>query len=163
MLRYQAHDRIVAWARHQARLAAAARRPRPRDSLATLMLGTLALGVGFATLAGTLAGIAGKPWTPWNEPRAVWTESRPRQYEEVWDPELKTVSRQAKLVVATTIRAPSSYCLSVALIGAALGGAGFALGMRRRRVSWVSTVGLVFSLLCPLLGLAHELVMNLLY
>jgi hypothetical protein len=138
-------DRIVERLRREAELAAAARRPRVRDSISSLVLGTLALGIGLVTLGATLAGVAGVPLGPWNEPCNVLT------------------GPSSNPVVATFILVPSPYCVGVELVGAALGGAGFALGMLRRRVSWVSLAGFIFNFLCPLAGLAYESVMNLIY
>ena len=67
------------------------------------------------------------------------------------------------MVVATTIFVPSSSCVGVALLGAALGFAGFAIAIRRRRLSPVSIAGLVAGYVCPVVGAVYELVMNLLY
>jgi hypothetical protein len=162
MSRFVYHQ-ILERARREARRAAGVRWPRPRDSLATLLLGTLALGLGLVTLGATLAGIAGIPLPSWNQPRGVLTEAKPRQYEFFWDSELHREASRVKLVVATIILVPSSYCVGVSLVGAAFGCAGFALAIRRRRLSWVSVAGLVSSYLCPLVGAAYEIVMNLLY
>src|ERR1700747_2593509 len=79
-------------------LAASVRRPRPGDSLATLLLGTLALGIGAVTLGATLAGIAGVRLGPWNEPYEVLTEAIPRQYVYVWDSDLGRMSSKVKMV-----------------------------------------------------------------
>jgi hypothetical protein len=163
MSRFVIYHRIIERARGDARRAAGVRWPRPRDSLATLLLGTLALGLGLVALGATLAGIAGIPLAPWNEPSDVLTEAKPRAYVFVWDSELGRYVGSVKMVVATTILVPSSSCVGVALLGAALGFAGFALAIRRRCLSPVSMAGLVAGYVCPGVGAAYALVMNLLH
>src|SRR5215469_4987109 len=92
------YHRILERERREARRAAGVRRPRPGDSLATLLLGTLALGLGLVALGATLAGIAGIALEPWNQPRYLLTEAKPRQYVETWDPELGEQVNTVKLV-----------------------------------------------------------------
>jgi hypothetical protein len=157
------YHRAIERVRREERLAAPARRRVPRDSLATLLLGTLSLGIGLVTLGATLAGIAARPLAGWNRPVEVLAEATPRQFEVVWDSELGRQVSRVKLVVATTILVPSPSCVAVALIGAALGGAGVALGLRRRRASWSSGAGLLSNLPVAFIGAAYELIMNLLY
>jgi len=158
------YHRILERERREARRAAGVRWPRRGDWLATLLLGTLAMGLGLVALGATLAGIAGIALEPWNQPRDVLTEAKPRQYEESsWDPELGRKDWRVRLVVATTILVPSPSCVGVALVGAAFGLAGFALALRRRRLSSVSVAGLLSGYVCPIVGVAYEFVMNLLY
>src|SRR5882724_5340441 len=102
------HVRIVDWMVQRDGAAAVARRPRLRDSLATLMLGTLSMGLGLVTLTTTLAGIAGVPLAPWNEPCEVLTSSG--TLVKAWDPETRTTVVWRLRNVATTIRVPSRYC-----------------------------------------------------
>ena len=112
------YHRILERERREARRAAGVRWPRRGDWLATLLLGTLAMGLGLVALGATLAGIAGIALEPWNQPRDVLTEAKPRQSVQVWDPKLGRQGSMVKLVVATTILVPSSSCVVVALVGA---------------------------------------------
>jgi hypothetical protein len=162
MSRFLYHE-ILERKLREARRAAGVRWPRHGDSLATLLLGTLAMGLGLVALGATLAGIAGIALEPWNQPRDVLTEAKPLQYVDAWDSELGWEVRRVKLVVATTILVPSSSCVGMALVGAGFGLAGFALALRRRRLSSVSVAGLLSGYVCPIVGVAYEFVMNLLY
>jgi hypothetical protein len=108
--------------------------------------------LGVATLGATLAGILGQPLPVWNEPCVVVREARPHQLEEVWDPDAGGMVIRAKTVVAATILVPTSFCVALARTGATLGFAGFVLSVRRRRVSWVSTIGFVSTLPGPCAG-----------
>jgi hypothetical protein len=157
------HHRVLERERREARRAAGVRWPSYGDSLATLLLGTLAMGLGLVALGATLAGIAGIALEPWNQPRDVLTEAKPRQYEWARDPELGREVRRVRMVVATTILVPSPSCVGVALVGAAFGLAGFALALRRLRLSSVSVAGLLSGYFCPIVGAVYEFVMNLLY
>src|SRR5215831_12118970 len=96
------YHRFLEREHREARRRAGVRWPRHGDSLTTLLLGTLAMGLGLVALGATLAGIAGIALEPWNQPRDVLTEAKPRQYVEAWDPELGRQVRMVKLVVATT-------------------------------------------------------------
>jgi hypothetical protein len=162
MLGDEMDHRVIERATGEVRRAARVRRPRLRDSLATLLLGTLALGLGLVTLGATLAGIAGIPLPPWNEPSRMLAEATPRRYMSVWDPELGENVWGVKMVVAATILVPSRSCVGLALLGAVLGLAGFVLAIRRRRLSPVSMAGLVAGCACPGVGVAYAVIMNLL-
>jgi hypothetical protein len=96
------------------------------------MLGVLSLGVGLVTLGATIAGVAGRPAPTWNE------------------------IRREPLVGAYVV-VPSPTCIVAALAGDALGGAGLALGLRRRRLSRLCLAGVVLNYLCPWAGLARDL------
>ena len=138
---------------------ATARRLRPRDSLVTLMLGTLSLGLGLAAFTSWIGGIAGGP-SSWTEPYEVMAESNPPRYWYAWDPDLGEQVRLRVRVRAAIIPIPSAYCQASAWLGAALGGAGVAIGRRRRRLSYACLAGLVLGLLTPVGAFLYVLLME---
>jgi hypothetical protein len=127
------------------RRAAALRRARPGDSMASLMLGTLSFTVGLVTLSGTVAAFLGIPWEPWNEIRYVMflSASSPKGF--------------------VTFLSPTPYCVAVMFSGIALSLAGIAVGCYRRRLPVLCAAGLVFCLTGLYGGAVYEIIENLIH
>jgi hypothetical protein len=98
----------------------ASRKPRFRESLDTLVLGTLSTSIGVVLLIALAAGIAGRPIPGWNE----------------------------RAISSAYYYVPSKDCAIAALVGDCLGLVGIMLARHRHgTISLLSTLGTAFSLL----------------
>ena len=112
------------------------RRPRFRESLDTLILGTLSTSIGVVLMTALAWGIAGRPIPGWNE---------------------RAISISASYYI------PSKDCAIAALIGESLGVAGIVLAKyRHHTISPVSTAGTILCLLHMSLFFLHVSLMELL-
>ena len=111
----------------------AAHRPRVRESLDTLVLGSLSTSIGVVLLIALVAGIFGYPILQWNE----------------------------KAVSAASYYIPSKICAIVAIAGEGLGLAGILLARYRHgTISPLSTLGTCMSLLHIYLFFMHVSIME---
>jgi hypothetical protein len=130
-----------------------ARRIRPNESFGTLVLGTLALGLGVVTLSATLAGMFGKLLSPWTHVSTIEASVGKPNYVETYDPVTDRGSVEEVQKTATKeIVTPTAYTQSLSLLGCVLGLAGLAIAHRRRRMSWVCLSGFLLCSLCPCIG-----------
>jgi hypothetical protein len=119
---------------------------RPRESIATLMLGTASVSLAIVMLLVTILGLRGRAFAPWSEPRELLVEAVPRGYEVVPDPQSHELVTLVKLVPAGRVWVPSSEAAALAMLSWALAGLGLVVAWRRRHFSWLSAIGLVLSL-----------------
>lgn len=116
--------------------AKAARRPRVRESLDTLILGALSTAIGVVLLVALASGVARRPIAGWNE---------------------KAISQSAHYYI------PSRDCVLGALVGEALGVAGLLLGrFRHNTIPPLSALGTAVSMLHVYLFFLHVSVMEFL-
>lgn len=134
-----------------------------RDSLATLMLATLAVALGLVVLGTTLVGLFGAPLDRWNEPCPIMTSSVPPQFTYHEDPGTGHVSRLEIQVVGRTIYTPTNYCAFVALMGMVLGGIALIMSRSRRGFSAIAAIGVGLCLMSIWLPSVAFFVLNLIY
>jgi hypothetical protein len=142
-------------ARRQATRAAFVRASR-RETMAGLMLGTLAVALGIFLTCVSVAGIAGHPRDGWHSAEDLLKEVRPRVREPVLDPESGKTVLVAKKVIANTVYLPSGTSLAAALLGLCMAATGFS----RRRVSPLAAAAgtlLSLSLLMPVANLLLQM------
>jgi len=72
--------------RDQDRRRAFRRMLRPREDLATLMLGTASVALAMVMSIVTLMGLRGISFRPWSVPRDVMVEAKPPRFTDVYDP-----------------------------------------------------------------------------
>ena len=89
--------------RDQAHLAAFRGRLLPRETMATLMLGTASAALAIVMLIVTLLGLLGISFQPWSEPREVMVETTPPRYTSRFDPLTNSYVSEPVLVSAPAI------------------------------------------------------------
>jgi hypothetical protein len=119
----------------------------PRDTIGTLLLGTLSVALAAVMLLVIVLGLFDKPLPPWNEPRTVMVEAVPRKFVTTYDADLGKNVRVPLLVSSGEIWVPTPVCHRVGWVGLLLGAAGIALSLRRRKWSWLSAIGFALMLL----------------
>ncbi len=112
----------------------------PRETMATLMLGSSSVALAGVMLLVTSLGFTGVGFPTWSEPREWLVEGQGTQ----WDPSTKM--SVPVLVSAGTVYMPSRECDLLAFVGLVLGGIGIGLSVRRRRFSWLSAIGFSVTL-----------------
>ncbi len=135
---------------------------RPRETLATIMIGTASCSLGYVALIATILGLNGQSLPPWNETLEVMTEAVPRQYESHWTPDGPS-EHYVKMVVGTTVLIPSAYTAGLGVLGSLLGVAGLVQSRRFHQLSPLSAVGFALPIVILLLMFAHISVLNLVY
>ena len=133
---------------------------RPRESLATLMLGTPALALTGALLVTTLLGLSGFPQSNWNVPRQWMAEEKPLRYESYRD-EFGNESSAPALTPYATVYMPSDECISLGFAGMGLSFLGLMLSYHQRRLSWMSALALLIHLLAMLIVIACSIFLRL--
>ena len=153
-------DRMIRYAeeREQARLAAFRRRLLPRETIATLMLGTASVTLAMVVLVVTLLGLFGIGFQRWSEPREVMVETG--RFITIYDPKNGDVTEPV-LVSAGRVFVPSPECVLAACMGLVLGGIGLAVSLRRRKLSWLSASGFSLTLLMMMIVVASGALMRL--
>jgi hypothetical protein len=120
----------LALARRRARRTVFVRRS-VREPLSMLMLWTLTAAMGLTLAIVAISGVAGHPHRGWHVPAEVFRETRPQQFESVYDAEQHSTVRRPLKEVAMTIHIPSPSAYGLAAIGLVACLAGFS----RRRIS----------------------------
>jgi len=139
---------------------------RARESMDTLMLGVLSLGVGVFVAVVVLSAFAGKLMPRWHGTFPLTTTVDASQY--VWEEDLHSGQRTARWVVSSAsgpmrgeVLVPSASCAVVALIGAFLGGAGAWIAWRRGRLSVSCITGAGVCVLAPFVGISYAIVLEM--
>jgi hypothetical protein len=102
-----------------------------RETIASLMLGTIAATLGLVVVIAAIAGIANVHQSDWHVRASVTREVRPRRAEQLYDAEQnRTISVIVRTPV-TTIILPSGWSFALGCTGLLLCVPGFS----RRRVS----------------------------
>jgi hypothetical protein len=147
--------------RDQAHLAAFRRRLLPRETMATLMLGTASTALAIVMLIVTFLGLFGVSFQRWSKPREVMVETTPPEFTRRFDPLTNSYVSEPVLVSAGRIFVPSPECDLLACFGFVLGGIGLAESLRRRKFSWLSAIGFTLMLLMMLIVVACGTLMTL--
>ena len=100
-----------------AHVAARRGRLKPRETVATLMLGTSSIAFAMVTTVATLPGVFGLEVPRWSERRAFMVEASPRKFDR--DPH--TNQQMPVLVPAGTVHVPSHECDLLAFLSLILG------------------------------------------
>ncbi len=129
--------------RDAARVAARRGRHEPRETVATLMLGTSSIAFAMVTIVATLPGVFGLEFPRWSERRAFMVEASPGKFDR--DP--FTGQKVPVLVPAGSVHVPSHECDLLAFLSLILGAIGIALSVRRGRFSYLSVIGFSVTLL----------------
>jgi hypothetical protein len=139
--------RIVARAEERRRERRAAfLRSSSRETIASLLVGTVAATLGLVVLFAAQAGLAASPNGDWHIEAKVSSET----YEDLCDPERGTNVRCVVKNPVMTIYLSSGWCLAIGCIGLLLS----ASGHSRRRVSplrLMSAITIVLALGVPYL------------
>jgi hypothetical protein len=147
--------------REEARDRALWRRLIPRETIGTLLLGTLSVALAVVMLLVIVLGLFAKSLPPWNEPRSVMVEAVPRQFITTYDSDLHRNVRVPLLVSSRRIWVPSTDCHRLVWLGLVFGAVGIAMSLRRREWSWLSAIGFALMLLSLNIVVACEALMTL--
>jgi hypothetical protein len=147
--------------RDATREAARRRRLLPRETMATLMLGTASVALATVMMVVTLPGLAGFGFAPWSEPRELMVEETPPRLITRWDALTNHDVTEPALVSAGRVYLPSRECDLLAFFSLALGGIGIALSVRRRRFSWLSAIGFTVTLVMMAIVVAEGTTLNI--
>jgi hypothetical protein len=134
-------------------------RLRPRETMASLMLGSLSVALAIIPVAVTIIGFRGGSIPPFSEARDVLAETG--SFESGYDPETKKLISIPVLVRAGRIFVPSAQCELQAFVGLVLGAIGLALSVCRQKFSWLSVLGIAFALFLLTTELAFVMFMRL--
>jgi hypothetical protein len=125
------------------------------------MLGTASLALAIVTLTVTLLGLRGIPFPRWSESREVMVETSPPTFTVRFDRETNRQVTEPVLVSAGRVFVPSAECGLLAFVAFVLGAIGIAVSLRRRKLSWLSAIGIIVSLLTMWIVVASGTLMRL--
>jgi hypothetical protein len=128
------------------------------ESLASAIVGLTCVAFSVVVASATLLAALGISLAPWTEayelPREDPSGGRRYQLNEERHVEILPI-----IVGRRVIYWPSENCRLMALSGAALGGVGLILGLRRGRLSWLSALGFAVITLAMLVNLVRQVLM----
>jgi hypothetical protein len=144
---------------HQGLASRLRSRLHPGESLASAIVGLACVALAAVVASATLLAALGLPLSPWTETHVVPNEdlSSGRQYRENED--WTRLDILPVVVGSRVIYWPSATCRLLALSGAALGGIGLILGLRRGRLAWLSALGFSVITLMMLVNLVRQVIL----
>ena len=145
---------------HLIRHRASRRMQRPRETMATLLLGTASVALAMVAVIVTFGGLFGISFTSWSDPRDVLVEVV-GQSTTRWDVASKSFVSEPVFVSSGRIWVPSGDFFWLAWAGLVLSGIGLAVSLQRRKLSWLSAIGFVLTLLVMMTIVACDTLLNL--
>src|SRR5262249_27919326 len=126
---------------HQGVVSRLRSRLHPGESLASAIVGLNCVALAVVVASATLLAALGMSLAPWTETRELvredlWGGRQYRLNDDGSRLEILPVVLDRRVICS-----PSANCRLVALSGAALGGVGLILGLRRGRLAWLSALG----------------------
>jgi hypothetical protein len=141
---------------HQGLRSKLCSRLHPGESPASAVVGLACVALSIVVASATLLAAGGLPLPPWTETHVVVKEDLSGGWQYRVNEDRSGLEILPFVIDSRVIHWPSATCRLAALIGAALGGVGLTLGLRRGRLAWLSALGFAVITLAILVNLVRQ-------